>query len=225
LSSGSDKSAGSGRSKVSADATLESDNAFEEGTPKSTDFVDRVKSAVVAAVSAVTTIGTSRPAKNAPLGTATVPEEDEETTVTEKRAPSVSKQASEVHDDHDYELELEDDAVEGGHRAVISPNNFAKDQAKRDKAKEQPLQQAQSAPLPKPTPVKRPSAFKREPEYESSMTLDVPGLHADEEGDDEMEMEFASASSRRADSVSASESEYSVSAGEEEQELDPPQPP
>lgn len=130
-------------------------------------------------------------------------------------------------DDHDYELELGDEDVEGTHRAVISPNNLAKDSVQQqNKTQSQQLHQTHSVPLVKPSPIKRGSTFKREPEYESSMTLDVPGLHADDlEGDDEMEVEFASSSSRKADSVSASESEYSVSAGEEELEAEPPQPP
>lgn len=212
----------------SANMSSESDKSTTSGTPKSSDFVERVKSAVAAAVSSVIPQVSSRPArKPVSSGTATVLEADEKAYEITGGDQQVNHKASpDNKDDHDYELELEDSDVEGTHRAVISPNNFSKDVQQQDKAQTQRLLLPQPAPLMKPSPIKRASTFKREPEYESSMILDVPGLHVeDQEGDDEMEMEFASSSSRRADSVSASESEYSVSAGEEEADPEPPQPP
>lgn len=187
-----------------------------------------MKSAVAAAVSSVIPQVSSRPArKPGSSGTATVLEADEKAYEIPTGDQQVNHKAfPDNKDDHDYELELEDSDVEGTHRAVISPNNLSKDVQQQDKAQMQRLLLPQPAPLMKPSPIKRASTFKREPEYESSMILDVPGLHMeDQEGDDEMEMEFASSSTRRADSVSASESEYSVSAGEEEADPEPPQPP
>lgn len=225
LSSGSERSVAS--PSLQPDVK-EGDDTLEEGTPKSNDFVERVKSAVSAAVAAITPHGPTtrqQPKRSASSATAILLEDHKEEVDYDDK---VHKADSLSAEDHDYELELEESDVEGKHRAVISPNNLSsregqpKDQHLRDQAQAP----STSSTLHRPSPAKRISTFKREPEYESSMTLDVPGLHTDEqEGDDEMEMEFESTNSRGPGSISASESEYSVSAGEEEQELEPPQPP
>jgi hypothetical protein len=258
LSSGSENSnkssasAGSGnvtKGSEQEDTTSAASAEIDEGTPRSSNtFVDRIKSAVAAVVgsatgtatgnsSYVTSKGRQRSASVAPQ---TVAEEDEGPPLVEDSSNNQEE------GDHDYELHLGAGDAEGEHRAVISPVNLpAKDKASQHtlaKAHSQsvyPLPQEVSnnvisVPLPsaptRPSPAKRAQTFKREPEYESSMTLDVPGLHGDEEGegDDEMEMEFepTSGSSLGPGSMSASESEYSVSAGEEtEAEPDAPQPP
>lgn len=233
LSSGSDRSASSGGARSGAKrAGEEEPNLFEEGTPKSSnDFVERVKNAVTAAVAAVTpksAVTRQTPSRSVSSIGAVV----EDAKVHAPNAGHSDSRYQSEREDHDYELELEDDDAEGKHRAVISPNTLSKESSQNEKLKykqqQQPgdLQQATTVPFVRPSPSKRTSTFKREPEFESSMTLDVPGLHPEEEeGDDEMEMELEHAHSRGPESVSASESEYSVSAGEEEQELEPAQPP
>lgn len=190
---------------------------LEEGTPKTNDYIHQAK----ASASQQSDISRSAPRRSLSKAPAALENHDEELEHGEA-------------DDHDYDLEVDHTDSDGKHRAIISPNTFSKEAPPKQKLalpqgksqQDATLQHTQSLPQARPSPIKKASNFKREPEYESSMTLDVPGLHVDDqEGDDEMEMEFESVNSRGPGSVSASESEYSVSAGEEDIDPEPPQPP